>query len=221
MISGLRMPRLIEHFKFILRRTQAFQNFLLWQCQLQCKQNYQKPVHCHTHAELFCEISFHGKRTQCPIAIVFFCSFGLNFICCLHLLGYHWIKYVSAFLSIQPSHAGSFPLKLYFYEEFLIMKGATASLRNCGHIICKKYQSTVIFRKWPFQNLAVDNVVFCTKSPILIKSLFHHDVKSSQQLQLNSFSPQRFRKHIYNTTIFDRQRSPDIVAQLILSASIL
>jgi len=54
MISGLRMPRLIEHFKFILRRTQAFQNFLLWQCQLQCKQNYQKPVHCHTHAELFC-----------------------------------------------------------------------------------------------------------------------------------------------------------------------
>jgi len=32
-------------------------------------------------------------------------------------------------------NAGSFQLKLYFYEEFLIMKGVIASLRNCGRII--------------------------------------------------------------------------------------
>jgi len=47
----------------------------------------------------------------------------------------------------MPSYADSFPLKLYFYKEFLIMKGATASLRNCGRIICKKYQSSVVFQK--------------------------------------------------------------------------
>jgi len=27
------------------------------------------------------------------------------------------------------------------------MKGATASLRNCGHIIWTTYQSSVVFRK--------------------------------------------------------------------------
>jgi len=31
----------------------------------------------------------------------------------------------------MPSKTGSFPLKLYFYEEFLILKGAIASLGNC------------------------------------------------------------------------------------------
>jgi len=30
------------------------------------------------------------------------------------------------------------------------MKGATASLRNCGRIIWTKYQSSVVFRKQPF-----------------------------------------------------------------------
>ena len=78
-----------EHFKLILRRTHVFQNFLLWQCQLQCKQSCQKLVHCHPHAELFWNILLHGERTQCPITIVLFHSFGLNFIYCLHLLGYH------------------------------------------------------------------------------------------------------------------------------------
>ena len=53
------------------------------------KQSCQKLVHCHTHAELFCNISLHGKRTQCPIAITLFCSFGLNFFCSLQLLVYH------------------------------------------------------------------------------------------------------------------------------------
>jgi len=80
------------HFELILRRKHVFQNFFFWQCQLQCKQSCQKFVHCHAHAELFCIISLHGERTQCPIAIVLFCSFGLNFICCLRLLGYHLIK---------------------------------------------------------------------------------------------------------------------------------
>jgi len=47
----------------------------------------------------------------------------------------------------MPSNAGSFKLKLYFYEEFLIMKGMTASLRNCGPNIWTKYQSTVVFQK--------------------------------------------------------------------------
>jgi len=37
----------------------------------------------------------------------------------------------------MPSNKGSFPLTLYFYEEYLILKGATASLRNCSHIICR------------------------------------------------------------------------------------
>jgi len=40
-------------------------------------------------------------------------------------------------LSITLSNAGSFQLKLYFYKEFLIMKGATASHRKCGCIMNK------------------------------------------------------------------------------------
>jgi len=40
----------------------------------------------------------------------------------------------------MPSNAVSFPLKLYFYNEFLILKGLTASLRNCHHIIWTKYR---------------------------------------------------------------------------------
>jgi len=47
----------------------------------------------------------------------------------------------------MPSNAGSFQLKLYFYKEFLIMKGMTASLRNCGQIILTKYRSSVVFQK--------------------------------------------------------------------------
>jgi len=57
---------------------------------------------------------------------------------------------VKAFLSVMPSNAGSFQLKPYFYEEFLIMKGVTASLRNCGCVICTKYQSCVVLQKQPF-----------------------------------------------------------------------
>ena len=79
---------IFEHSKLILRGTCVFQNFFLCQCQLQCKQICLKLVQCHAHAELFCNISLHGKRTQPPIAIVLFCSFGLNFMCCLHL-NYH------------------------------------------------------------------------------------------------------------------------------------
>ena len=59
-----------EHFKLILYQTYVFWNFLLWQCQLQCNQSCQKLLHCHAHAELFCNISLHGERAQCPIAIV-------------------------------------------------------------------------------------------------------------------------------------------------------
>jgi len=39
-----------EHSKLILHWTYVFRNFLLWLCQLQCKQSCQKLVHCHaTH----------------------------------------------------------------------------------------------------------------------------------------------------------------------------
>jgi len=41
------------------------------------------------------------------------------------------------------------------------MKGATASLRNCGCIIWTKYQSSIVFPIQPFQNWAVDDVVCC------------------------------------------------------------
>jgi len=34
----------------------------------------------------------------------------------------------------MPINVGLFQLQLDFYEEFLIIKGATASLRNCGRI---------------------------------------------------------------------------------------
>jgi len=33
-------------------------------------------------------------RGQSPVTIVSFCSFGLNYICCLHLLGYDKITQV-------------------------------------------------------------------------------------------------------------------------------
>jgi len=42
---------------------------------------------------------------------------------------------------------GSFELQLYFYDEFLIMKGATASLRYCGRIVWTKHQSRIVFRQ--------------------------------------------------------------------------
>jgi len=72
---------------------------------------------------------------QSPITIILFCSFGLNFICCLHLLGYDKITQFLTFLGVTPSNVGSFPLKLYFYKQLLRLKGATASLKDCGRII--------------------------------------------------------------------------------------
>jgi len=36
-----------EQLKLVLHRTHVFRNFLLWQCQLQCKQSCQKLIHCH------------------------------------------------------------------------------------------------------------------------------------------------------------------------------
>jgi len=54
----------------------------------------------------------------------------------------------------MPSNADSFQLKLYFYREFLIMKGTTVSFKNCGRsfkncgrIIWTKYQSSVLCQK--------------------------------------------------------------------------
>jgi len=41
----------------------------------------------------------------------------------------------SCFIIFRLNKFSSFQLKLYFCEEFLIMKGAIASLRNCGRII--------------------------------------------------------------------------------------
>ena len=72
-----------EHFEIILRRTQVFWNFLLWKWQLQCKECCQKLLHCH--GQLFCNISLHGERS---VQSRLFCSFGLSFIYCLHLLDY-------------------------------------------------------------------------------------------------------------------------------------
>jgi len=46
---------------------------------------------------------------------------------------------ILAYFSATPSNAGLFPLKLYFYKEFLSLKGTTASLRNCRRIIWTKY----------------------------------------------------------------------------------
>jgi len=45
------------------------------------------------------------------------------------------------------SIVSSFQLKLYFYDEYLIMKGVTPSLRNCGWIIWTKYQSSIVLQK--------------------------------------------------------------------------
>jgi len=55
-------------------------------------------------------------------------------------------------------------MKLYFCREFLTLKGVTASLRKCCHIIWTKYQSSIIFQKQPFYNWAVDDVVCCARS---------------------------------------------------------
>ena len=37
-----------------------------------------------------------------------------------------------AFLTVTSCNVSLFQLKLYFYREFLMIKGATASVRNCG-----------------------------------------------------------------------------------------
>jgi len=39
----------------------------------------------------------------------------------------------------MPSNVGLFPVKLYVYKQFLILKSATAGLKNCGCIIWTKY----------------------------------------------------------------------------------
>ena len=76
-------------------------------------------------------------RGQSPLTIVWFCSFGLNFFCCLHLLGYDKVTQVWAFLSVTPSNARSFPLKLHLYKQLLRLKGATASLKLWPHCLKK------------------------------------------------------------------------------------
>jgi len=70
----------MKQSKLILRQMYVFQNHLLG--PLQFRQWCQKLLHWQTHAELFCDILLHGKRAQSPIPIVWFCSLGLNFICC-------------------------------------------------------------------------------------------------------------------------------------------
>jgi len=71
---------------FFLKKTQVFLN---------AGSNASKAVRSSYTATYtqgcFGNISLHGKRTQCPIAIFLLCSFDLNFICCLHL-GYDEIK---------------------------------------------------------------------------------------------------------------------------------
>jgi len=67
-----------------------FQSLLLSQCQALSK--LSEAVHIQVYAELFCNISFHGERTQTQIVIFLFCSLSLSFICCLSLLGYKRIK---------------------------------------------------------------------------------------------------------------------------------
>jgi len=52
-----------EHFTIDIASNIRVFNFLLWQCQLQCKQSCQKLVHCHAHAELFCSMSPYGEKT--------------------------------------------------------------------------------------------------------------------------------------------------------------
>ena len=96
-----------------------------------------KLIHCHTHAELFCNISLHGERTRSPIVIILFCSFNQNFICCLHLLNYDKIKYIQAFLRVTPGNASSFPLKLYFCKEFLIERCDSQPQKLWSHYLNK------------------------------------------------------------------------------------
>ena len=45
-----------------------------------------------THTQLFCNISLHGTRTVSNYDH-FILQFQANLICCLHLLGYHKIKF--------------------------------------------------------------------------------------------------------------------------------
>ena len=54
---------------------------------MQAKLSEACTLPCYARSELFCNIVLHGETTQSPIAIMF-CSLGLNFILCLHLLGY-------------------------------------------------------------------------------------------------------------------------------------
>jgi len=82
-------------------------------------------------------------RGQSPITIVSFYGFGIilsavyTYQIMTKFSRFRIMTKFSRFrlLSVTPSNVGSFPLKLYFCKQLLILKGVTASLKNRGRMI--------------------------------------------------------------------------------------
>jgi len=83
---------------------------------------------------------------QSPITIVSFYGFGLILSA---VYTYEVMTKFSRFRLSSASHQVTWVRfhKLFFYKQLLILKSATASLKNRGRIIWTKYQSSVAFRK--------------------------------------------------------------------------
>ena len=96
-------------------------------------------MNCQTHTKVFCNVSFLGVGWGCSPKPRSFWSLGLSFIYCLHLLGYAWRVRPTSMSQVTPR------VHLHlrcFYGEFLITKGAQASLRNRRRSISSKYHSS-------------------------------------------------------------------------------
>ena len=123
----------------------------------------------------------------------------------------------------MPSNASSFPLNPpYFKDDFILLKGVTASLIYC----CCNYLNKIPLKRWISKTTllvwTVDDAVCCAKSLILLvcNSLLYHNAKSSEQLYSNTLLHSDFAS-VFITISILIESAPEAHLCRWLSASIL
>jgi len=177
-------------------------------------------------------------RGQCPIAIILFCSFGLNFVCCLHLL-----CYINKSSKFRSSSASRQVMQVFNVRNFSYWKPASEivvalSEQNISEALYfenslfRIEQLTMLFSAqkvlyW-FRVIKSKLTISSTTASVercLSKSLLHYDEKSSEQLKLNRSSLQWFCKYsrytVFITPPFLIDSAPQTHLCSWLSASIL
>ena len=131
-------------------------------------------------------------RGQSPITIVSFCSFGLKFICCSHVLGYDKIKWVKFSSRSRLVTCVRFHWNLIFIRNFSYWKGrqlaskivAALSEQNISQALC--FENSLFRVKQLTILLAVQEVLY-----ILISSnlLMHMQCNVIRAIAIQSFFP--------------------------------